>query len=474
MVERSHINNTEWSPDGTIAVMESLNVAMAFSNARESMAPQPTKQLNVGATEVISTEKNQDVLAYYGENNSYPTDLYKVINSNSKLKVGLQHAQFELLGGGVETVVDSDTGYVRKVFPDWKTLYDKANFIRNYEVLAAKSLKTYYMIFASVVLSKDGRRVVSLKAVSPKHCVLSKPNAEGFSEYCYIYPDWKSAGTGQIPKDAKKIPVINNFINTAAVLKERIKSEKTREFMYVVKFPTDEIIYPRPDWTSVIEQGWVDVSNDVPTFKRWLMKNMTTVNQIMYISESYFESVYPDWKELIKRCAKDDKTVIDGKTAFQIIKERREAVVKYVEDKLSGLEASGKMITAPMVSARLGGDKMELIKSITIEKIDQNNFSEKYNADANEADTQIYAALRIDPSKYGNLTRTDSQGGTGKREAFNISQSSEYIFEELFLELYYFVRDYNEMPAEMEFQIRRTSMQTLDKVTPSKRETTLN
>lgn len=462
--------NTTWSPDGSVAVMKGLGIAMNFSDSLRTIGHTPHQ--SIGTTEDTRGVDNSKI-AHYGTSNQYPNNIYKVINSNSKLKVGIQHAQIELLGGGVETVVDTDQGYERRVFPAWKKLYDKANFLKNYEILAARSLKTYYMIFASVVFTKDGQKVAAIKALSPKYCRLAKPNINGYSQYCYVSADWEhNTGLDGVPTNHKRLEVIDNFIDSAMLLKERMRKTTNREFCYVVKVPTDELIYPRPDWVSVIEQGWVDVSNDVPKFKRWVMENMTTLNQIMYISESYFEAVYPDWKQLKMICQKDMKQQVDGKPAYQILEERRKDLVQKVEQKLAGLDKSAKMITAPMIIERLG-DKVDLVKSITFEKIDQHNFSNAYNADANEADTQIFASLRLDPSRFGNLTRTDSQGGTGKREAFNIGQSSETMFEELFLELYYFIRDYNGLPQEMEFQVKRANMPTLDKVTPIERQTNI-
>lgn len=129
------------------------------------------------------------------------------------------------------------------------------------------------------------------------------------------------------------------------------------------------------------------------------------------------------------------------------------------------------MITSPMLSQIVGNQAVET-KAITIETIKTDDYTGKYNADANEADAQILFALSIDPSRFGNLTRTDSQGGTGKREGHNIAQAMEYIFEELLLEILYFKRDYDQEPDQkkMQLRIRRAVTPTLDNITPSKRE----
>ncbi len=408
----------------------------------------------------------------YGVDNLFPQNIEKIIRRNSKLKVGLNITAKDLVGLGLETGVydysDNKKVFVPKEFEKFDTFYDRSNVLRNYLALAARQLKTHYMLFVLVILTQDGKKVGALKTIPTRKCRLSEPENGGTHELCYVSNYWHEVGTNVADERVKSYEVIDNFYDSAELLREKVKGSKTREFMYVVKFPTEEDVYALADWVSVVEQGWVDSSNDVPAYKRWLLKNLTTINQILYVSDKYFESIYPDWKELVRDAAKKNE---NAAVAFSKIEERRRKLVSDIQSKLAGIEKTGNMITAPILSDLVGNTAVET-KSITIETIKGDDFSGKFNADANEADAQILFSLGIDPSRFGNLTRTDSQGGTGKREGQNIAQAMEYIAEQLLLEVLYFKRDYDAEPEQkkMQLRIRRAVTPTLDQITPSKRE----
>jgi hypothetical protein len=469
-------------------VLEGLNVAMAFTDFRSELGNPRTiqpadtdeKRNLLIDSNFPSEDKNEEWNHYdfvhYGTDNQFPKNLYTIIKRNSKLKVGLGIKARNLIGLGIETgeylYENNQKKFVPQEFNAFDTFYDRANVFRNYVVPAARALKTYFQCFVSIGLTPDGSKIAYLKVIPNHKCRLSKPTPDGKYKYCYVSNYWDK-GTINV-KDSKKvkpIPVIDSFFDSAEDLRKISMKGKVKEFMYVLRIPTEEDHYSLPDWVSVIEQGWVDTSNDVPTFKRWLMKNLTTVNQIMYINEKYFETQYPDWNELKKQCSQDKKDSGGSKTAFAEMQSRRKKLVDDIQEKLSGLKNSGSLITAPMLRDAAGNTAVES-KAIEIETIKGTDFSERFNADANEADTQILFALEIDPSIYGNLTRTDSQGGTGKREGNDIAQASEYIFEQILLEPLYFKRDFDIDPTQtaMQFRIKRVVTPTLDAITPSQRK----
>jgi len=489
MEGKSIINNYE----DNIREVEGLGVAIAFTDFRAELAGSevvnPRSEKIEEPSEVTEMmrdtnfksedpdeEWNFNDFVKYGVDNQWPQSIEKIIRRNSKLRVGLAHKTRDLIGLGIETGrYDYATGrkqFLPAEFPLFDNFYDRANVFRNYLVPAAAALKKYYMVFVSVMLTEDAKYVAALKVIPNRKCRLSKPNANGTIKLCGISNYW-DRGLNTI-KDKEKVqvlPVIDSFFDSADTLHEIVKKTKKREFIYVLRVPTEEDFYSLPDYVSVIEQGWVDVSNDVPAFKRWVIKNLTTINLVMYVSESYFEAAYPDWSELKQRCVAHQNDEAERQKSFNEIKRRKDLLVNDIEEKLSGVKKSGKMITVPVLKEAVGNTAYDS-KTITIESIKGNDYSGNYNADANEADAQILFALGVDPSITGNLTRTDSQGGTGKREGHNIAQASEYMFEQFLLEPLEFKRDYDKRPGEkgMKFRIARAVTPTLDAITPSERQ----
>lgn len=485
MEEKSYFED---SVGNEFHIVEGTNIAIKLSNFRKDMvavardtdAATDNSGRHLVKEQSFPTEDPQRVKATndakkfvsYGLDNLFPQNIEKIIRRNSKLRVGLATTAKDLIGLGIETgeyvYQDNKKLFVPKEFKNFDLFYDRANVLRNYTVLAARQLKTHYMLFVLVILSSDGKKVAALKTIPTRKCRLDEQDSTGTHQKCYVSNHWEDGIVTADDERVKSYDVIDTFFDSAVELKSKVENSKKREFIYVVKFPTEEEIYALADWISVIEQGWVDVSNDVPAFKRWLLQNSTTIPQIIYISEKYWSMRYPDWSDLEKRAAKKDD---DGKVAFGIMENRRNELVKEIKTKLSGISKSGNMITSPMLRETFGNQSVET-KAITIEPIKGNDYTGKYNADANEADSQILFALSIDPSRFGNLTRTDSQGGTSKREGHNIAQAMEYIFEQLLLEVLYFKRDYDADASERKMQIRikRVVTPTLEEITPSERE----
>lgn len=456
-----------------IRVLPSLKIAVAFSDVRSAMAGTFDPNKTPGPIKVVDTKDNMGSIkgiVSWGEDNLFPNKLNKVIKSNSKLQKGLALTALELLGGGVRTgilSVDEETGeeyFKPQAFKDYHEWERRADSFRQYGMLAARNLKAHFNCFVSIVLTGDRKKIAIIKTIPAELCRVTEPRPDGSSEFVAVSSYWEE---GVNPNDTQKVKVIRlvpDWWFLAETLQYLVDNTTDTEFMLHLRMPTDELTYSLPDYYAVITQGWVNVSNNVPVFKEWIMKNLTDFNNILYIREEYFELKYPDWKKLLAKAEKGDKD------AAQTIIDRQGEVIKYIEDKLAGAVNSGKLITAPLIKSAAG---KELAKSIVIEKIETNNFDGKYNADAQEADNQILFGIGVDPSRYGSAPGTSRQGGSDKREAHNIGQIMEASAEHILMTPYRLLRDFNKYNPDMEFQIRRGMLQTLDKVPPAQRETTL-
>jgi hypothetical protein len=236
--------------------------------------------------------------------------------------------------------------------------------------------------------------------------------------------------------------------------------------VYILRIPTDETVYPLPDYYPVVTQGWVDVSNDVPKFKRWLMKNLALVNYVVYIADWYWPRRFPDWKRLLNSGKPEDR---------EQIKQWRKDTIDAIEEIIVGTENAGKLLVSDVLvtDTSIAGRVRDpdLLKAIRIEPIQNFKFEGKFLEDSQEADNRILAAVGVDPSTFGTAPGTQRQGGSDKRESHNISQVMTTEAEEILLEIPRLIRDFNKYDPAMEFYIKRSVLQTQDQITPADRQT---
>ncbi|MDR6196147.1 hypothetical protein [Siphonobacter sp. SORGH_AS_0500] len=414
------------------------------------------------ATNRVKKEMASGDIYPWGTSNTWPQLLQKIIGKNTRLKAGLGFTAAQLLGGGIQAI-SSKMGTDGE--PEaWKVFCRKGSFARQYEGLAARDLKTFYLSFVSVVLNEKGDRISYVKTQPTPFCRFSKPNEKGISEFVYVCASWDEVSS-ENDERVSKIRIIPNYYSPADALRGFSEQYEEREFIYVLRIPTDESIYPVPDYYSVIDHGWVDVSNDVPESKKWLFKNLTHVNYVIYIASWYWRKRYPDWITLERSQKPED---------IAILRQRRQDEVKKINDYLTKKENNGKLIVADLFADYDRGilDKdADYRKAFTLEAVPQAKLEGNFLPDQQEADNQISFAIGLDPSTLGAAPGQSRQGGSDKRESFNISQVINYIFEQILLEVPYLIAEYNHMPDDIAFEIRRVTMQTQDKINPEDRQT---
>jgi hypothetical protein len=97
-------------------------------------------------------------------------------------------------------------------------------------------------------------------------------------------------------------------------------------------------------------------------------------------------------------------------------------------------------------------------------------------ADSSEATIKIFSATSIDPSLHGLIPGAggSNRSGSDKREALNIYMSLIAPHDHLVMQPFIFAHQVNEVDTEdfrTDFSIQKPFLQTLDKITPSQRET---
>jgi hypothetical protein len=156
-------------------------------------------------------------------------------------------------------------------------------------------------------------------------------------------------------------------------------------------------------------------------------------------------------------------------------KQKEEATKKefqVINDVLHKPENAGKSVYTTFKVFQASGKEYGGWK---IEAVDDKMKDGALLADSSEATTKIFSATSIDPSLHGLIPGTggSNRSGSDKREALNIYMSLIKVHEDIVLDPWQFASWYNwnTEDYEVHWSLEKPLLQTLNQVTPSKRET---
>jgi len=219
----------------------------------------------------------------------------------------------------------------------------------------------------------------------------------------------------------------------------------------------DEGYYPHADHYTVLENGWVEVSNAIPKYKKAMFENQISIKYLVEIDEHYFHQVYSDdWS--------------DFSTAER--KEKRQILIDTIDEQLGGNENAGKSIQSMKID--VGDDKT--VPAITITAIDDKFKDGAYLPEASAANSEILFSMNVDPTLIGAGIPGGKLGagsGSDKREAFLIASALFKTPRETTLEVFNFIKDYNGWPEDIDAAFENTILTTLD-ANPTGSQNTVN
>ena len=405
-----------------------------------------------------------------GDDNQFPEKLKKVVNSSYRLKQNMHLGQRELMSLGLQPgiIFESEQGeeeFRFKKNTDWRDFNRRWDLDIHYLTLSAHNLKTYLYTPVEIILNESLDQIVMVETKEAWTFRFAEPDNNGIIQHCYLCANWELNPRLDDTEKVRKLPLLFNTYAPADTLLYRAIDENESNFIMLLRVETDELIYPIPYYFPVITQGIIDISIDATKYKKYILKNIVGASVIAYIPTWYWQKKYPDWDKLGEKFMKGDKT------AEKQLQQYRQEIVDKVTELLSGAENAGRIILAD-VNEKLGKLDPLLAKSITIEVIDKAKFTGEFIPDQQEADSQIDWATDIDASRYGSKPGATNNSGNAKSNAQNIGQVSQYAEEVLLLQIPQLIRDFNQYDTEMEFRIRRTTLVSMDAVSPADRPTT--
>lgn len=392
-------------------------------------------------------------VAKWGDDNLFPQTLMKSVRLNGSAGSSLRFLKATHYGQGFMLFTEevSEDGKRDKklvsltAYPNIKSFFLKNKMNRMW-LETITDLETFQIAFPEFILSKNFNEVVSVRRLPAAKCRFKKMNENtGLIEKVGFCHNWKTQ-TSWDSEYVERIDCIDSYW-TGDQIREYCKKNKIYKFVMPIFYPlVDESYYPKADWQAVYHNGWLEVANSIPEYKKKLFENQLHIKYVVHISEEYFQRTYgADWQDFTP----DKKQEI------------RKKLLENIDKHLSGNENAGKSIQSVTYKDVNG----EWVQGIKVEAIDDKLKEGAYLPEASAANSEIMFAMGVDPSLIGAGIpggKMNTGSGSDKREAFSILTSLFKTKRETTLDIWRMLRDYNQWPEELEGDFANTVLTTLD------------
>ena len=421
--------------------------AIIYTNKDKSLQPTAIK------IKEVSGEFGKGKIASWGDDNRYPQKFLDQLKLNGAASGGLGLLKAVHYGNGLTFYKNESNEkngkrsrviQYREDLPVINDFYNR-NKLAKFLTETISDLETFNMAFPEFILSKDYKSITTVRRQKTAWCRRELINPKsGFSEHVYINANWESTSTDN--DYVSQVPCVNNFWS-AEEIREHCRKKKIYKFSMPVHYAMmDETYYNRTNWHAIYHNGWMDVSNSIPKYKKHLFENQINIKYVVYISNRYFEDEYgDDWEEF------------DVKKRQKI----KEDLITAIDDHLSGNESSGRSLYSKKIKDADGN----FIKAIEIEPIDNKIKDGSYLPDASAANSEILFSMGVDPSLIGAGIPGGKLGagsGSDKREAFSILSALFKTKRETTLEIWEFLKSFNGWDAELQAGFENMMLTTLD------------
>lgn len=443
------MSRTEYFGNIAVSEYQGMGVAYSFKNTTQ------TNESNVTAVKIDVKDKS-GTIASWGSNNDYPQKILKAIRMSATGSSALRFLRKTHYGNGIVLMTNKPDENGKKapklidlsLHPEINDFFKKSQFNRMMKEVIS-DLEWFSIAFPEYILSNNFQTINRVKRQKTAWCRFELMDEKsGLVEHVYISEKFgKESVTADSPY-VEKVPLIDSYW-TADEVREYCKANKIYKFIRSVFYPLiDEAYYPQSEWHSVVNNGWLDVANSIPEYKKNIFLNQVSIKYVIEIDERYFETVYSnDWK---------DYTVDERKKI-------RQDLIDGVNESLVGNKNAAKSIQSMMFVDEKGMQT----SAIKITSVEDKLKDGVYLPEASAGNSEILVGFGVDASLIGGAGVPGGSLGAGsgsdKREAFIILQSLKKTDRETTLEIYDFVAAYNGFDPSIEAQFENTVLTTLDK-----------
>ncbi len=418
-----------FTDDFETAILEGPSALVSFPDiAEKRQSSLYHKPINTGGKD----------WSFWGTDDRRPQNILTATSKNVVASSGLQWLIDAFYGSGLITfeknLEDGKESLMRKDFPEFEE-FRKSNIIDAVLEASITDMIYFKMPVIEYYLGNGAlkSKIVHVQALDASSCRWGKmdPRSHVIDRMFFSaqFPAPK-------PEELDETNVFDRF--------NPLKHNK-----FVVRhgyLGPGRFVYPSAAWHSIIDSGWLDISNNIPGVKQSLLKNNMSIKYHIKIPKSYWDDKYKNWAR---------------KTADEQ-RDLRQSEMNRMNEFLSGKDNVMKVFISHYGTDRSG----KTLPGWEIIKIDNSIQDGTLSIDQTEANAMIMFALNIDPTLKGaGLPNTKNSSGSGsdKREAKEIFLSNLGLARRRYLSWLYFIRDFNEWPEEMEFGFKDTVLTTLDK-----------
>lgn len=434
---------------GNIAASEfkGMGVAYSFKNT--------TANSETSVTPIKVEVKNKvGEIASWGANNDYPQKVIKTIKLSGSGSSALRFLRKAHYGNGLVLMTNAPDENGKKSpklvdiqeYPEINTFFKQSQIPRFYKEIIA-DLEWFSIAFPEYILSNNFQKITRVKRQKTAWCRFEIMNEEsGLIENVYISEKFGKESVATDSPYISKVPLIDSYW-TAEEVREYCKINKIYKFIRPVFYPLiDEAYYPEAEWHAVVNNGWIDVANSVPEYKKNIFENQVSIKYLIEVDERYFETIYSqDWKDY----------TVDERIKI------RQGLIDGINESLVGNKNAAKSIQ----SMKFVDEKGITQSALTITAIDDKLKDGSFLPEAEASNSEILFALGVDPTLIGAGIPGGKLGagsGSDKREAFTILQALKKTDRETTLEPYEFISAYNAWSQEIQGAFENTILTTLD------------
>lgn len=380
----------------------------------------------------------------WGKNDKFPDEMFAMIRKSGVAMSALRLLNMKLFGQKVIPVVP--TGIDKNLQLEYEMVKDPEvlQFLKmsNFGVTRFSIIQDYTALansFPMLMMNDDRSKIVKL-------------GHDKARKFRYKPYNPKTGRIDEVMRSAN-FPSPGDDFDTFNVIDsrdwyqevDRIKyADNALTYVFPTYCPDPEFdYYSLAYWDGVRSNGWLEISNSIPAYKRAIFENQASIKYHVKVSMEYLNLKFPKFSSMTDA----EKTkAVDG-------------LLDEMDRYLTGTDNAMKTFVSFFDTNRNTGQPNPGIEIIPL---DDKLKSDAYLPDSSAANAEILFAMLVNPAIFGLGMPGGSygganQGGSDIRESWLVMNAINAADREIIYQMFNFVRDYNGWPADME-------LITLDKV----------
>jgi len=391
----------------------------------------------------------------FGDDNDLPEKILEAAGKNPIVTACLEHKNAVTYGQGVKYgYLDETSNFIEKNDNLEINSFFENNDINGVLAEMITDAHTFKQANVEIILNQEApasRKVIGVQHLESVFSRWETANPDtGIIENLIYSTSWEE---GVKEENSSVIPVLNaknpyldlaRKIGREPDIAGKSKDEKRYKYVIPIKLPSlGRKYYPLPSWYSIIESGWLDFANAIPTFKKAMMNNAMSVVYHVEINANYLPRIF------------SEEQITDPK-----LKQARKVKLYQDIDKfLKGEKNAGKSLKSQIKYSPDGKTEERDIKITVIDR----KIGGEYLEDSQESSAMIYTAMNVNPSLIGVIPgKTASLSGSDKRELLRIEQTLQSAMRDRLLSFLYVIKKINKWDEKVVFRIPDMILTTLD------------